>query len=191
MRSQATACSGWWKAMREFRRFCCASSCAAGGEFTSSAPVRSITWRPGGLRSRPIACSMPHAAIITLPLGVLQARDGQLSAPAGGDSRPRLIGSSWEQAARVVYEFDHRLWPEDLSFLFAPDAIPPTWWTTQPQPSSTLTGWVAGRKASQLDVAALPETGLPRCARILGSSTGRSEEAPARVATARLAADHP
>jgi monoamine oxidase len=79
-------------------------------------------------------------------------------------------------AARVVYEFDQRLWPEDLSFLFAPDAIPPTWWTSWPNPAFSLTGWVAGRMASHVDIAALPENGLTTLARILGNSTEQASK---------------
>jgi monoamine oxidase len=142
---------------------------AAGGQFSSSAPVRSIAWRRGWVEVVADRVFHADAAIITLPLGVLQAKTvGFLPEPveilAAAD---RLVMGS---AARVIYQFDNRLWPEGLSFLLAPDAIPPTWWTTRPRPSFTLTGWVGGRKASQLDVATLPETGLATLAGLLGCS---------------------
>jgi monoamine oxidase len=77
-------------------------------------------------------------------------------------------------AARVVYEFDRGFWShfssmKGVSFFFAPDAVPPTWWTTHPKRDSILTGWVAGRKATKLDMAGLPETGLATLATFLGS----------------------
>jgi len=74
----------------------------------------------------------------------------------------------------VVYEFDSAFWKEftslkGVSFLFAPDATPPTWWTTSPKPGSTLTGWIAGRKAKRLEMDLLPETGLETLSALLGS----------------------
>ncbi len=67
-------------------------------------------------------------------------------------------------AARVVYEFDGKLPDElkDVSFLFAPDGMPPTWWTTHPRVNGILTGWVAGRRAGNLDLSTLPATGWLR-----------------------------
>jgi monoamine oxidase len=148
---------------------------AAGGEFFPSAPVRSITWKPGGVEVEAGCVFRAAAAVITLPLGVLQARTIKFFPEpteiyAAAD---RLVMGT---AARVVYEFDQRLWPEDLSFLFAPDAIPPTWWTSWPNPAFSLTGWVAGRMASHVDIAALPENGLTTLARILGNSTEQASK---------------
>ena len=87
----------------------------------------------------------------------------------------RLTGSPMGPVARVVYEFDPRFWDRfaslgGVSFVFAPEFTPPTWWTTNPKPSSLLTGWVAGRKAGKLTIAGLPEAGLVTLADILGSS---------------------
>jgi monoamine oxidase len=142
---------------------------AAGGEFFASTPVQSIAWRPGWVEVAADRILHAAAAVITLPLGVLQART------VGFTPQPVEIFAAADRlamgpAARVVYEFDRRLWSEGLSFLFAPDALPPTWWTTNPRPSSMLTGWVAGRKATQLPAAALPDTGLTTLAGMLGRS---------------------
>jgi monoamine oxidase len=78
-------------------------------------------------------------------------------------------------AARVVYEFDAAFWKEfsqlkGVSFMFAPDAIPPTWWTTNPKAGSTLTGWIAGRKTKRLEMDLLPELGLETLSELLGST---------------------
>jgi monoamine oxidase len=147
----------------------------AGGRWVPSAPVRTITWKPGKVE---VATGTDQvfeaaAAVITLPLGVLQARRvGFVPQPADIlAAADRLVMGT---AARVVYEFDHAFWSQfsklkGVSFLFAPDAIPPTWWTTDPWPHSTLTGWVAGRRADQLNLAELPETGLATLAGLLGS----------------------
>jgi monoamine oxidase len=141
----------------------------AGGELFDSAPVRTIVWEAGRVEVTTVAGRVfqAAAAIITLPLGVLQARTVDFTPQPVKilDAADRLAMGS---AARVAYEFDRRFWPEGISFFFAPDAIPPTWWTTNPRPDSMLTGWVAGRKTSKIDLAGLPETGLATLARLFG-----------------------
>ena len=133
------------------------------------------------------------AAIITLPLGVLQARRVAF-APQPVEILAAADRLVMGPAARVVYEFDHGFWSNSgsslkgVSFLFAPDATPPTWWTTAPRPGSMLTGWVAGRKASKLNPAELPETGLATLGAVLGD---RCAQAPAALAPARLAGRYP
>ena len=148
----------------------------AGGEWVPSSPVRSIGWKPGRVEVATASERAFHAAaaIITLPLGVLQARRVSFV------PQPREILDAADRlamgpVARVVYEFDPRFWDRfaslgGVSFVFAPEFTPPTWWTTNPQPSSLLTGWVAGRKAGKLTIAGLPETGLATLAGIFGSS---------------------
>jgi monoamine oxidase len=147
----------------------------AGGEWVSATPVRTITWQPGRVEVATATDRVFHAAaaIITLPLGVLQARSvAFVPQPVEIlDAADRLAMGT---AARVVYEFDRGFWArfgslKGVSFVFAPDATPPTWWTTNPRPDSMLTGWVAGRKADQLDLAELPETGLASLAGLLGT----------------------
>jgi monoamine oxidase len=150
----------------------------AGGEIFTSTPVRSINWKPGWVEVTTAADFVLQASsvILTLPLAVLQARSVVFL------PQPVEILEAADQLAmgpvgRVVYEFDRSFWSqsaalEGLSFLFAPEATPPTWWTTSPRSSSMLTGWIAGRKASKLEMASLPETGLATLASVLGSSLG-------------------
>ena len=76
-------------------------------------------------------------------------------------------------AARVVYEFDGTLWPKDLGFFFAPQEALPTWWTTNPKPTSMLTGWIAGRQLKHSKSAELPEAGLETASKILGKDARR------------------
>jgi monoamine oxidase len=145
----------------------------AGGEFFAAAPVRSVDWKPGWVEVTTSTNRVFQAgsAILTLPLGVLQARSVAFT------PQPAQIFETADRLAmgpvgRVVYEFDGSLWSglEGLSFLFAPEVTPPTWWTTSPRPSSMLTGWIAGRKVSKLKMEELPDTGLATLAAILGSS---------------------
>jgi monoamine oxidase len=76
-------------------------------------------------------------------------------------------------AARVVYEFDLKFWPDDLGFFFAPQETPPTWWTTNPKSSSMMTGWIAGRKLTELRTPNLAEAGLTTLSKILGTDARR------------------
>ena len=145
----------------------------AGGEYFAGAPVRSVDWKPGWVEVATLANQFFQAgsAILTLPLGVLQARSVAFT-PQPGRILKAADRLAMGPVARVVYEFDGSLPSglEGLSFLFAPEAIPPTWWTTSPRPSSMLTGWMAGRKARKLKMDELPDTGLATLAAILGSS---------------------
>ena len=147
----------------------------AGGRWVASAPVQTITWKPGKVEVSTGTDQVfaATAAVITVPLGVLQARriafmPQPIEILAAAD---RLAMGT---AARVAYEFDRRFWSQrsqlrGVGFVFAPDFIPPTWWTTEPWTDSTLTGWLAGRRADQLNLAELPETGLRTLAALLGS----------------------
>lgn len=144
----------------------------AGGEWVPSSPAQTIAWKPESVEVATAAgrSFRAAAAIITLPLGVLQARSVAF-VPQPVDILAAADRLVMGPAARVVYEFDRDFLSNSslkgASFLFAPDATPPTWWTTNPKPSGMLTGWVAGRKALRMNQEKLPETGLATLARIL------------------------
>ena len=93
------------------------------------------------------------------------------------------------EVVRVSLLFRERFWrdrrpasiPEDvrrrladLSFLFTPGQVPPTFWTPNPAPMPLLTAWVGGPKATELrrsiaagdDPLALPRRCLATLARI-------------------------
>jgi monoamine oxidase len=145
----------------------------AGGEWFHSAPVQSILWKAGSVEVVTEAGRRFRAtrAIVTLPLGVLQSRSVSIEPEPTGilAAADRLVMG---HAERIVYEFDHDLLAErdlkDISFLFAPELRPPTWWTTNPKSSGLLTGWVAGRKALGIRQEDLPEIGLETLTGVLG-----------------------
>jgi monoamine oxidase len=143
----------------------------AGGEWVPCAPVLTISWQPGSAKVETAIgrAFQGTAVVVTLPLGVLQA--GIVSFVP----QPKILAVANQlvmgPAARVVYQFDGRLWPDDLGFFFAPQETPPTWWTTNPKPTSLLTGWMAGRKLSELNITSLPEAGLAALSKILGINT--------------------
>jgi monoamine oxidase len=126
--------------------------------------------------------------LITVPLGVLQADTLAFSPPPAeilAQARRLAMG----EVVRVVLLFRERFWhdrrtpsvPEearrklaDLSFLFTPAEVPPTWWTPNPAPTPMLTAWIGGPRATELqrsiaaggDPLAIPRRCLATLARI-------------------------
>jgi monoamine oxidase len=148
----------------------------AGGELLQSTAVRSVSWEPGlvEVATETGRVMLAKSAVLTLPLGVLQARRVVFS-PQPVEILKAADSLVMGPAARVVYEFDHTFWKQfvslkGVSFFFAPEGTPPTWWTTSPKPGSTLTGWIAGRKTKRLEMDLLPETGLETLSLMLATT---------------------
>jgi monoamine oxidase len=150
-----------------------------GGVFFPSTRAQQVDWRPGQLEVSAFCGHNPasrqnfraKAAILTLPLGVLQERQVAF-VPLPEQILAAADRLTMGVAARVVYEFHERFWSEfpDLAkvrFLFVEGAMPPTWWTTNPERSGLLTAWVGGPKASDRSVSELAEMGLATLAGIL------------------------
>ena len=93
-------------------------------------------------------------AVITLPLGVLQAGNVKFTPPLEAKKDAfRLL--SMGPVIRVSLCFQKKFWEEDphmrdLSFLFTDNEHFPTWWTSNPLPYPILTGWAATRHARAL-----------------------------------------
>jgi monoamine oxidase len=152
-----------------------------GGELFFSTRARRVEWRPGTVEiaasgGAPSSEQIFHAQalILTLPLGVLQARDVTfMPIPLRiFDAADRL---AMGPAARVVYEFREHFWREfpdfrNVSFIFADGGTPSTWWTTSPRQSGLFTGWVGGPRAAGLSASALTTMGVATLAGILGRS---------------------
>ena len=75
-------------------------------------------------------------------------------------------------ATRITLVFRERFWEAavpNLSFLIAQQKTPPTWWTSAPDPSPALTGWLAGPRALRPTTgAALRDQALTTLAEIFG-----------------------
>lgn len=145
-------------------------------------PCRRIDWSAGAVRVRTGAddYSAP-AVIVTVPLGVLQAR---LPARGAIAFAPRL--RQHERVAadmgvghviRVTLRMDGRRWrrllPQELAaarrgfgFIHAPDATVPVWWSLDPEP--IVTGWAGGPKA----VALAGWSDAAICGAAIGSMAG-------------------
>ncbi len=135
-------------------------------------------------------------AIITLPLGVLQAPPGSRGAvtftPDIPEVRRAIDGLGMGDAARIVLRFRERFWEEmelrsrkgkesleHLGFLLSDERLFPTWWSSLPLMAPTLTGWTGGPNAGELtgltdDDAA--DRAVESLARILGRERSGIEE---------------
>jgi monoamine oxidase len=142
----------------------------AGGKLILSAAAYAVKWNLGSVRvearhqSGATRVIQARRAIITVPLGVLQAEAIQFAPRPEEILRQanRLIMGS---AVRVVLIFRKRFWAErqlrsqgdaiqaalkHLSFLFTPSELPSTWWTHFPDETAVLTAWAGGPKAERL-----------------------------------------
>jgi monoamine oxidase len=139
--------------------------------------VSEIRWKSGKVEIRLADRSIVQAkaALITLPLGVLQ-----LPAEAAGAVRfiPDLIGKGLEAmrlgygpVVKAILSFHEPFWEDariarragahgklnDAVFLFDPDAPFPTIWTMLPLRLPVLTTWAGGPKAQALSECKEPE----------------------------------
>jgi monoamine oxidase len=126
-----------------------------GGRIELGTAVHRIEWRPGsvavlartarGEQTRILA----RRALITVPLGVLQAGSIRFEPPPAAilEQADRLAMGA---ALRVVLVFRCKFWPENLSFLLTPSETPASWWTPMPNAAPTLTGWLGGPRAASM-----------------------------------------
>ena len=136
-------------------------------------------------------------AVITLPLGVLQAAPDTRGAVEfhptlakhADAARQLAIG----QVVKLTMHFRERFWehehlplattsmdPRQLSFISGSTAALPTWWTAYPAIVHQLTGWAGGPPATRLinqPKHAIVDQALDALAEVLGLPRGRIEEA--------------
>jgi monoamine oxidase len=137
-----------------------------------------------------------RCAVITIPLGVLHADEGEPGAirfvPELPKQRKAISRLAMGHAARVVLVFHERFWEgiqtgrgksardfTDLSFMHTDDESFPTWWTSLPMRAPMLTAWCGGPKAERL--AHMGESyvagrAVESLARILGMKRAEIEE---------------
>ncbi len=146
------------------------------------AVVSEIRWKPGrveisiGTAAGEAETVSAPQAIVTLPLGVLQAPDeapGSVRViPPLGDKLPALERLEMGAILRLVFWFDTALWPvPDLSFLHDATGLIKIWWTRAPVQAPVLTGWVGGPRASALARDG-PDRILQRAVESLGNALG-------------------
>jgi monoamine oxidase len=129
--------------------------------------VTNVQWSSGSVEicangPQPETSFFASRALITLPLGVLQASGFvrfQPELPA--TKQAALEKLAMGKVVRVSLCFHERFWQDlhgtedsrtlaKLSFLFSRDKFFPTWWTQMPEPPPTITGWSAANAAESL-----------------------------------------
>jgi monoamine oxidase len=172
----------------------------SGGTIILKRPVRTIRWSRGavsfgGLDGENRAFELKgEQAVITLPLGVLQADAVQFD-PRPDDLMTQAARMAMGPVLRQTLLFDAPFWEaaqlrtaagriRDLGFLFAREETPATWWTIQPDATPMLTAWAAGPKAVALakkaavsgEPRALLDEALRVLAKIFGLETAAIEK---------------
>lgn len=137
----------------------------AGGTLHLATVVEEVQWQAGQVK---VLCAQgkvfrASCALLTLPLGVLQAEEGSLGfvrfTPDLPDYRAAARALGYGPVIKFLLEFKEAFWlsssadvsqpmPE-MGFLFS-DAAIPTWWSQLPESRPLLTGWVAGPAAATL-----------------------------------------
>ncbi len=162
--------------------------------------VTRVAWGGGGvvidargLWGGPLPPVRARAALVTVSLGVLQARPPARGAiafhPALPPAKRRAIGAlAIGNVVKVVARFRagfgegaFRHVPPATTFVHVPGAAVPTWWVAAPRPSTCLVGWTAGPAADRLHAAGAEAT-IAAALRSLAGGLGM----PARAVAAQL-----
>ena len=123
--------------------------------------VERIEWRVGSVTVQIRGREVIHArrALITVPLGVLQAEPGAEGAIRFDPEITEILEAArslrFGQVFRVVLRFRDAFWEADeqfadAGFLLSDEPLFPTWWTTLGVRAPILTGWSAGPHADAL-----------------------------------------
>lgn len=134
-----------------------------------SSVVTAVRWKPRRVTVRvgQRKAITARAAIITVPLGVLQSRPDRRGAirfePELRAKAHALEHLAMGAVVRVVLRLNNRFWADEafarahasqgvehMSFLHTRDRDFPTWWTAYPMTSPFIVGWCGGPKARAL-----------------------------------------
>ena len=143
----------------------------ASGRVELSTVVKRLEWRRGQVRVYArglVEYYEAEQAVIALPLGVLQ-QDGVEFQPL-----PNVLVAAGDLAMgpvrRFTLRFRDRFWADHatlrlpkLSFLFAPEFMPPVWWTAHPAQSNTITGWIGGPRSAAFELLTREQVGDAAC----------------------------
>ena len=143
-----------------------AAAQANGAELNLNTVVKELRWNAGEVEAVCIADKrlqkfVGARAVITLPLGVLQAKHHQRGAirfvpELPPQTRAAIDGIAMGHAMRIVLQFRERFWEElelpgisrrelaQIGFLQYAETLVSTWWTLLPLRAPFLVGWVGG-----------------------------------------------
>jgi monoamine oxidase len=96
-----------------------------------------------------------RAAIIAVPLGVLQAPAFSVGAiefdPLLGDAKQGALNClASGTVVKIVLQLRESLWADDVGFLHSSDPDFDVWWTSYPMRAPVIVGWRGGPGASRL-----------------------------------------
>jgi monoamine oxidase len=118
-----------------------------GGRIKLAAPVREVRWKPGRVEAFGFTA---RQAIVTLPLGVLQANAVRFHPALPKDKALARLASG--PVIKAAMRFPHAFWESrapGMAFFHSPRAAFPTFWTPLPARAPVLIGWSGGPKATQ------------------------------------------
>lgn len=150
-----------------------------GGTLVRGALVRRIRWKNSAVetmvhRAGSDEMFPSEAAVLTLPIGVWQARQ-VIFEPALAEKQSAADELPFGNVSKITLVFREQWWPEaDFGFIHAPDELIPTWWSDPRGP--VLTGWAGGPRADALakhSPAQLEAIALGILEKIFGETTLR------------------
>lgn len=129
--------------------YLCNQFLARGGALLTSFVVKKLHWKKGAVRVVAADGSTIEGtqAIITVPLGVLQASPSDAGGiafePAIDTYREAAMQMGYGTVIKMVLHFSKACWPPDTGFILSDQPVP-TWWTQLPDTRPLLTGWLGG-----------------------------------------------
>jgi monoamine oxidase len=165
----------------------CLRAAAPGAVLRLNTVATALRWSRGEVEveartgsGQPAGPFRARCALVTAPLGVLQAPPGEPGAIRFRPEPPNLEAArrlEMGQAVRMVLRFRQRFWERrgglgEMGFLHSLDEWMPSWWTALPLRAPVLTGWAGGPAAERYGArgeqfAAEQATGA--LARVLGA----------------------
>lgn len=126
----------------------------AGGQAHLDARVTTVEWKRGEAQVRTANPELTELrarrVVMAVPLGVLKTEAVKIS-PLPETAANAIHALAMGTATRITLVFRERFWEaaaKGLSFLFAAGEPVPVWWTSSPEGSAVLTGWIGGPKAA-------------------------------------------
>jgi monoamine oxidase len=161
--------------------------------------VRDVRWRRGRVAVRAVERATGRtrdyegsSVVVAVPLGVLNARDGEGAIRFDPEPRAHLAAArklTMGDARRVILAFAEPIWESvskrrlpkhaeltTMSFLHGADEHFPVWWTMMPVHAPVIVGWAGGPRAWAM--SGLPDEevvyrAVASLARYLGMTTRR------------------
>jgi monoamine oxidase len=131
--------------------YLCNRLLAHGGELRTSFVVKKLRWKSGTVSVVAADGSTIEGskAIITVPLGVLQAAPSDASGiafePAIDSYRETAREMGYGSVIKILLHFSRPCWRADTGFILSDQPVP-TWWTQLPDTRPVLTGWLGGEQ---------------------------------------------